>query len=166
MPQFAVFSLQLPDLLPIRQVTHRRLPRRMVLLFLQNHTGCTFTKFRQKTLRFVTHEYLLPHGSFCLHKTRGNSMERHWARLDDVLRKQAGTCAGRQLADLLTGLEPDSGIHIRMLRASVAKSLAILRWEPPTCFGGRAAIRDFGVIVDIIDFHTLFCSGQTKNGCL
>ncbi|GCE89410.1 hypothetical protein MSKU15_1011 [Komagataeibacter diospyri] len=44
----------------------------MVLLFLQNHAGCTFTKFRRKALRFVTHEYLLPHGSCCLHKTRGN----------------------------------------------------------------------------------------------
>jgi hypothetical protein len=46
----------------------------MVLLFLQNHAGCTLAKFRRKTLRFVAHEFFLPYGSFCLHKTRGNSL--------------------------------------------------------------------------------------------
>lgn len=47
----------------------------MVLLFLHNHAGCTVTKFRRKTLRFVTHELFLPLGVVCLHKTRGNSRE-------------------------------------------------------------------------------------------
>ncbi len=60
----------------------------MVLLFLQNHAGCTVTKLRRKTLRFVAHESFLPLGSFCLHKTRGNSVagasSRTLARLFEV----------------------------------------------------------------------------------
>ena len=54
----------------------------MVLLFLQNHTGCTFTELWRKTLRFVAHEFFLPLRSFCLHKTRGNSIDEIAADAD------------------------------------------------------------------------------------
>lgn len=60
----------------------------MILLFFQNHAGCIVTKFRRKTLRFVIHEYLLPHGSFCLHKTRGNSFQTTTGRQGEDYQKR------------------------------------------------------------------------------
>jgi integrase len=114
----------------------------MVLLFLQNHAGCTLAKFRRKTLRFVAHEFFLPYGSFCLHKTRGNSLPAWRNRLlteitPDDLRAHCAKIVDRGA--------PATAIHVRDILKQIY-GFAILHGEKvanPADDVGPASIATF-----------------------
>ncbi|MCH4091862.1 DUF6504 family protein [Acetobacter sp.] len=108
----------------------------MVLLFLQNHAGCTLAKFRRKTLRFVAHEFFLPYGSFCLHKTRGNSL---WfqQRIAPIVAVDSSSSSGQPNGIVLetTGTDHLHGGEAAMLDA-------IVRRLAESGFTAKAAVAD------------------------
>ncbi|KDE19037.1 hypothetical protein AZ09_14630 [Acetobacter aceti 1023] len=150
----------------------------MVLLFLQNHAGCTVTKFRRKTLRFVTHEFFLPHGSCCLHKTRGNSISvssQADSEHADIAREKQELATGwegevTELAGIYQkrGLDGDlSRLSFSPARPDAFPRQGLLCRQPPTlCSPDRDPVLLLSVpgilLMTITIYHSPAC-GTSRN---